>query len=383
MNVRAGVSWRRHTTLVIVALCMTTFCAVAPRSARAQRAPAAGHVEGGTRDVLRNAEAALSAGPFSVMQKHRVPPSGDRHDFMSLAPYWWPDPAKPGGLPYIRRDGEVNPESKVDVDDVRFGEMQSAVSALTDAYLATHDERYASRAALLLRTWFLDPATRMNPHLEYGQAVPGHNSGRAAGIIATRRLVNTVASARALAGSSAWTAADDEGLKQWCLSYVRWLRTSRIGRDERAAENNHGTWYDAQVIAMLLYAGRTGEARDVVESSTKARLASQIQPDGRQPEELARTRAWSYSVMNLTGWFTLARLAGEAGVDLWTYRTADGRSIRAAVDYLVPYADQSRKWPYPQITAFETGDFAALLCEAAARWRDPRYADLASRLAAR
>jgi hypothetical protein len=329
--------------------------------------------------LLREAEQALSEGPFSVMDKQRTAPGGDKHDFISLAPYWWPDPAKPGGLPYIRRDGEVNPESKRDTDDVPFGRMAGAVSTLAAAYRETKDERFASRAALLLRVWFLDPATRMNPNLDYGQGVPGRNNGRGAGIIATRRLVDVVDAARLLAASPAWTARDADGLRAWCSAYAAWLMSSRNGREEAAAGNNHGTWYDAQLAALLLYTGRAGEAKARFETA-KRRLASQIEPDGRQPRELARTRSWSYSVMNLHGWFTVARLAGEAGVDLWHYRTADGRSLRAAVDYLVPFAGGDARWPHQQITPIAWDEFAALLDQAARVWTDGGYGALAARL---
>jgi hypothetical protein len=322
----------------------------------------------------------MTLGPFSVTHKTRVPPSGDKHDFISLAPYWWPDPSTPNGLPYVRRDGEVNPGARRDVDDGPFGQMQGAVETLTRAYVATRDERFATRAALLLRVWFLDPATRMNPNLNFGQAVPGHNDGRGAGIIATRRLVGITESARALATSPAWTAADQAGLKAWCQAYATWLHESRNGRQEQAAKNNHGTWYDAQLVALLLYTGRAGEARTVIETSTKKRLASQIEPDGRQPEELARTRAWSYSVMNLHGWFTLARLAQEAGSELWHHRTADGRSLRGALDFLVPFSDGSERWPYPQISSFETTEFVSLLRQAAVVWKADRYSALADKL---
>lgn len=335
-----------------------------------------------TREQLvRAAEDAMTRGPFSVMQKSRVPPSGDKHDFLSIAPYWWPDPARPTGLPYLRRDGEVNPESKRDVDDVVFQEMHRAVATLAEAYQATGEERFAARAALLLRTWFLDPATRMKPNLDYGQGIPGVNEGRAEGIIATRSLVGIVDAARVLAASPAWTAADKEGLQGWSAAFAGWLRASRNGRDESAAKNNHGTWYDAQLVALLLYTGSRDEARAVIDTSAKRRLAAQIEPDGRQPEELQRTRAWSYSVMNLAGWFTLARLAREAGSDLWDYRTKDGRSLRAALDYLLPFAEGTAKWPYPQITPFDTGELVPLLRQAEAAWKSGRYAALAGRLA--
>ena len=330
--------------------------------------------------LVRSAEAAMTLGPFSVMQKTRVPPSGDKHDFISLAPYWWPDPSKPGGLPYVRRDGEVNPESKRDVDDALFDQMHTSVTALARAYQATREERFAARAALLLRVWFLDPATRMNPNLDYGQAVPGLNQGRGEGIIVTRRLAGMLAAVRSLDGSPSWAAADKAGLKAWCAAFTTWLRTSKNGRAEAAAKNNHGTWYDAQVVALLLYADRRDEARAMIETSTKKRLAAQIEPDGRQPQELQRTRAWSYSVMNLDGWFTLARLAEQVGIDLWHYRTRDGRSIQAALDYLVPFADRTKKWPHAQITQFETNSLVGLLRQAAVVWKADRYAVLVDRL---
>jgi len=329
--------------------------------------------------LLREAERALTDGPFSVMDKRRVPPSGDKHDFFTLAPYWWPDPAKPDGLPYVRRDGEVNPESKRDTDDVPFGQMTDAVKTLAAAFRDARDERFASRAALLLRVWFLDASTRMNPNLDYGQGVPGRNTGRGAGIIATRKLVNIVDAARVLAGSPSWTDGDRRGLHAWCAAYAAWLQTSRNGREEAAALNNHGTWYDAQLTALLLYTGRRADAKARFEQA-RLRLSSQIEPDGRQPRELERTRSWNYSVMNLDGWFTVARLAEEAGVDLWNFRTADGRSLRAALDYLVPFAGGGARWPHTQITPIEWDGFARLLERAATAWSADQYRTLADRL---
>jgi len=227
--------------------------------------------------------------------------------------------------------------------------------------------------------WFLDPSTRMNPNLDYGQGVPGRSTGRGAGIIATRKLVDIVDAARALEASPAWSDRDRQGLHAWCSAYAAWLQTSRNGREEAAASNNHGTWYEAQLTALLLYTGRRDEARLRFEQARK-RLSSQIEPDGRQPRELERTRSWNYSVMNLDGWFTLAGLAQEAGIDLWSFRSADGRSLRAALDYLVPFADGSAAWPHKQIASIEWDGLVPLLDQAAARWNADQYRVLADRL---
>jgi hypothetical protein len=369
----------RFATSLLLCLCLCpAFAASRPLPAGPFRGQAADPSQAGAA-LLRDAEAALAAGPFSVIDKQRVPPSGDRHDFLTLAPYWWPDPAKPGGLPYIRRDGEVNPESKRDTDDVPFGRMTEAVTTLAAAYRETRNERFASRAALLLRVWFLDAATRMNPNLDFGQGVPGRTTGRGAGIIATRKLVEIIDAARLLADSPSWTDRDRKGLHAWCAAYAQWLKTSKNGREEAEAANNHGTWYEAQLTALLLYTGRQDEAKARCERA-RQRLASQIDPDGRQPRELGRTRSWSYSVMNLDGWFTVARLAEGAGVDLWHYRTPDGRSLRAALDYLAPFAGGHATWPHQQITPIDWSEFAGLLDEAASVWKADQYRTLADRL---
>jgi hypothetical protein len=323
-----------------------------------------------------DAQKALESGPFSVMTKATLPPSGDKHDYMSQAPYFWPNPRTPDGLPYVRRDGERNPEIRKISDRDGLGGLISNVETLAFGFYFLGDEPYAARAALLLRTWFLDPATRMNPHLEYGQAIPGVNQGRGIGIIETSGLVRLVDAVGLLEGSKAWTAADQQGLVAWFEAYLRWLRGSRHGRDEAATTNNHGTHYDAQVASFALFTGQRSLAAAVLSESRQKRIAAQIQPDGRQPRELERTRAWSYSVMNLGGFFSLAALGERSGVDLWHYETPDGRSIRKALDWLLPFA-QGQAWPYPQITPWSPKDLAPLLREAAVQYRAPRYAALA------
>jgi len=330
----------------------------------------------------RDAQKALTAGPFSVVTKDVTPPSGDKHDYMSQAPYFWPDPKSANGLPYIRRDGERNPEiDKINNHRVK-DQMEAAVETLALAYHFKRDEAYAEKAAQLLRTFFLDPATRMNPNLQYAQGIPGINTGRGIGLIETRGLTRVVDAIGLLAGSKAWTTADQKGMEKWVGKFLQWMLESKNGRDEAAAKNNHGTYYDVQVVSFALFLGKKDLARSVLETSKQKRIAVQIEPDGRQPLELLRTKAWSYSVGNLDGLMQLARLGESLGIDLWTYETPDGRSIRKALDFLAPFAVGEKKWTYQQLGEWPPQMLFPLIRRASAHYKDEEFRSLLAKVPA-
>ncbi len=320
-----------------------------------------------------DARKALTAGPFSVTSKQMTPPSGDKRDYMSQAPYFWPDPKSPNGLPYIRRDGERNPEIDKITDHRVKDQMEAAVETLALAYYFNGVEEYAARATELLRVFFLNSDTRMNPNLEFAQGIPGINTGRGIGLIETRGLVRVIDAVGLLAGSKSWTKEDQRDLQKWFDDFLRWMLESKNGCDEAAAKNNHGTYYDVQVVSFALFLGKTDLAKRVLREARSKRIALQIEPDGSQPLELERTRAWSYSIGNLDGLMQLARLGENVGVDLWHYQTRDGRSIRNALRFLVPFARGEKKWPYQQLGQWQPAMLFPLLQRAAKRYADPLF----------
>ena len=334
-------------------------------------------------ELREDAEDALKLKSASVMDKPRTAVSGDKHDYFSYGPYWWPDPAKPDGLPYIRRDGQRNPASLENTDDAAFSLLGPAIETLGLAYWFTGDERYAKKAALLARVWFLDPATRMNPNFQYAQAIPGITDGRGIGIIEARRLINVNEGLALIAGSPAWTEADRAAFRTWLTAFYEWLTTSANGRDEQAAENNHGTWYDAQVAHLALVLGRTPDAKRILTEGLALRLARQIEPDGSQPHELSRTKSLNYSIYNLEGLFACARLAEHVGVDWWSFATSDGRSLRAALAFLAPYLDASKPWPRTDIHPGDRDQILPLLAQYLRHGNSPELLDIYSRHAAR
>ncbi len=321
----------------------------------------------------RDAQRSMQQQPLSVVTKEVTPPSGDKHDYMSQAPYFWPNPNKPDGLPYINRDGERNPEINKITDHLSLDQLEVAVRSLSLAYYFKDNEEYAGKATQLLRAWFLDPATRMNPNLEHAQFIPGVNTGRGIGLIETRGLPNVIDAVGLLAGSKSWTVADQKGLEAWFGQFLRWMQESRNGREENAAKNNHGTFYDVQAISFALFVRRIDVARQIAEAAKEKRIALEIEPDGRQPLELRRTKAWSYSNMNLDGMLQLARLAESVGIDLWAYQTKDGRGIRRALDFLYPYATEDDRWTYQQIGGFDAKVFFPLMRRAATHYPDQKF----------
>ncbi|HEV2693310.1 MAG TPA: alginate lyase family protein [Verrucomicrobiae bacterium] len=319
--------------------------------------------------LLAEADKRLKQKAVSVMDKNQVPPSGDKHDFISQAPYFWRDTNSPDGK-YIRKDGERNPESNNDSDSGRFQKTCADVHTLALAYYLSGDEKYAAKAAELVRVWFLDPATHMNPNLNYGQGIPGEVEGRPAGLISARGLVHLVDAIGLIAGSKAWTADDQKNMTAWFTDYLHWLTTSKVGRGELGAKNNHGTYCDTQAASIALFLGKTDVASNIVAEAKEKRVTRQITPDGREPMELARTTSFGYSTFNLRALMDLASIGRAAGVDLWHFQTADGRSILKATEFMAPYVDPGHKWPYQQIHPANQNDLAELLFRAAAEFPD-------------
>ncbi len=314
---------------------------------------------------------AMVVGRLTVTDKKLPSPSADPRDYVSRAPYWWPDPDKPDGLPPIRKDGEVHPDAQK--GDVRtFEKLADAVGTLALGYALTGEEERAAKAAGLLRTFFLDPATAMRPHLRYGQLVPGQVEGSGFGLIDLRRLPEVCDAASLLVGSQAWSAQDLDGLRAWMDAYLDWLLASPQGRQAREAANNHGTWYDVQAAGLALFCGRDDVARATL-ARFPARLAAQVRPDGEQPLELARTRSLSYSLSNLEGLFRLMELGDRLGLDLWALTPAEAGTPRKALEYLLPYLGDRAPWPGRQITPVGHSQGIALMLRLAAVHYSPAY----------
>ena len=318
----------------------------------------------------------LEAKTYSVMDKKQVPPSGDKHDYMSTGPYWWPDPSKPDGLPYIRKDGQRNPTYYDITDSQEIDKVEDGTLTLALAYYFTKENKYASFAAKLLKTWFLDSATRQKPHLNFGQGIPGLNTGRGTGIIETRDLFRVCDAALLIQNTIDWNSKDHEELKKWFSEYLTWMIESPIGKDEADSNNNHGTFFSEQVIAFALFSNRLDVAVNEIEVF-KNRMESQLKSDGSQPHELERTKSWNYVNMNLYGYFLIAKLAENCNVSLWNQQISEGKNMKNALDWIIPYLKNEKKWEYEQIQKIGYEETIKILKLAAKKYSNPEYDNLA------
>ena len=300
--------------------------------------------------LIQKADSLLSIKPFSVVHKTGVPPSKNKHDYMSIGPYWWPNSNTENGLPYIRKDGEINPESRNDFTDyVEKNNFLSALKTLTKAYKISNKKKYVTKNIELIQAWFLDEKTKMNPNVNYGQYVPGKSEGRCFGIIEFGGITAVLQFLELAKDKKNLDKKTEQGMFQWFTEYSYWLKNSKLGKEEATRKNNHGTHYDVQLLNILLYLNKIDEVKKYLSTITKARFFSQIEPDGSQPLELARTKSFSYSVMNLHGFLELAELGQKVGVNLWNISSEDGRSIKKAYQYMLPYLTNYKKWEYQQI----------------------------------
>ena len=333
-------------------------------------------------EMLRTAaEDHLTRDLPSVLDKSTVAPSGDPHDYWHPAPYWWPNPSTPDGLPYIQRDGVRIPGTELGgpgserYDRTALQHVLDGVFILGLAGYLLDESAYHRHAARMLEVWFLDPATRMNPHLRYAQVRRGHDGdeGQATGVIEFSDIHHVLDAVRLLERSGRFTRGDELGL--WFTDYRQWLHTSPQGRKERAAPNNHGTWYDVQDLAISAYLGDLPHVLEVVRRSEE-RLHEQFDRQGSQPEEATRTTSLHYHTYNLQGFLVLCHMAERVGVDLWQARVGDRRPIEGALRLLLRH--RRKPWPLPQTQPFDHDRLLVLAHHARAG-----YPELVSDLPAR
>ncbi|HZP06909.1 MAG TPA: alginate lyase family protein [Terracidiphilus sp.] len=326
--------------------------------------------------ILHAADAYLPQPPITITASSSPRSKGDKHDYFSEGDYWWPDPKNPNGA-YIRRDGYSNPANFNDHREALI-RLSLHVPALTAAWLVTRDKRYAQHAALHLRAWFLDPATKMNPSLDYAQAIWGVTPGRGTGVIDTLHLVEVSRAARHLEKAQVLTAAEFAGVRDWFAQYLDWMQTSKNGKEEEAAKNNHGTCWVAQAAAFAALTHNEDAMALCRERFKNDLMPNQLAANGSFPMELARTKPYSYSLFDLDVLAIVCEIAsapGDSPDDLWQFKLANGNTYEKAVEFMFPFIQDKSKWPYAHDVEYfdDLPNRQPSLLFAGLAYREPKY----------
>lgn len=302
--------------------------------------------------ILSKAEWAMTEPPVHVTDMYAERSEGGIHDYYSNGDYWWPNPDTEDGLPYIQRDGETNP-GNFNGHRMMLRHMRTSTAYLAAAHRLTGRERFAVKGIQMLREFFLDEETRMNPHLNYAQAIPGICCGRGIGIIDTLHLADVVFAVEEFRKSGQMEDDIYKELKQWFASYLEWMFTSKNGIEEMNTDNNHSVCFFVQAAAFALFTENL-ELVELCRERYKQVLLRQMAEDGSFPRETGRTKPYNYSIFVLDNMVTLCQLLSCEDDDLWEYERPDGQAIRRGISFLLPYLLDKGTWPYaPDIMHFD------------------------------
>ncbi|WP_282055850.1 alginate lyase family protein [Maribacter luteus] len=302
-------------------------------------------------EVLEEGNKALEYEVDPVTNKTQIPPSNDLHDYLSYAPYRWPDPSKKDGLPWIARDGIINPVSRGDDTDFnRKNAFFDAIEKLAWAFYFSEEKKYAKKAIELMKIWYLNPETRVNPNINFGQGVPGIANGRKAGVHEWCDQSNVITALQIFEYQGVLPFEVKNGMVLWFEEYLDWLTTNPMAIEAGLTRQNHANHYNYQVVGLMMYLGKKDKAKAVIEDAKESRIKDQIMPDGSQPREMGRTKSVHYASLNLWSMVELTLMGRKLGVDLWAYESKDGRSLKKAFTFLKPFTIGAQKWSKKQIT---------------------------------
>jgi hypothetical protein len=294
--------------------------------------------------VLRAAETYLHELPRTIVSATAARSAGGPHDYFSEADYFWPNPENPSG-PYINRDGQSNP-GNFNTHRLLLIRLSIQMPALAAAWMLTRRRDFAEHAVAHLRAWFIEPATRMNPNLQYAQAVHGVATGRSWGIIDTLHLVEVARAAIVLCEGGVLTGADWQGVTHWFAEYLDWMQNSEPGRKERDAKNNHGSCWLLQAAEFALLAGKDDLLPEFRDRFKSILIPTQLAANGSFPLELARTKPYGYSLFNLDALGMVAQVLSTGSDNLWEFALPDGRGLAVCFRFMMPFIKNKRSWPY-------------------------------------
>lgn len=312
------------------------------------------------RDTIEtNARDAMAHGPWSVLDKTINPPSGDKHDYLSAAKWFWPNDADGSKTcdfepkePFSALYGNNHEK----FDNSAFTSMLRNTTALAFGYYfgSKTDPQtieFADKAASNIKVWFLNHRTRMNPHMRYAGMKCPQLFGRV-GFSETEsvteegfELITFLDGVKLLRESGSMTQSDFYALQTWVKHFQEFLKVSQAGMEECKMSNHRGVMFDAIFAACSMFCGETINMA-VLAQQARLRMPVHFAEDGSLPHELDNGACEHNRLLSLQAWTTLARQTALFGVDLWAPdRRWGGRSpLCTAAGANVPFF--AKNWEF-------------------------------------
>ncbi|NOK59339.1 MAG: hypothetical protein GFH27_549283n201 [Chloroflexi bacterium AL-W] len=283
--------------------------------------------------LKKDADDALNNGPYSVTTNGG--PNGG-HNYRTEQPYCgW---KRVDGKDPDCRDGKINPQA--DRQDYQYAiDVSAKVRDLGLAYALTDDERYAERAAYLIRVWAIDSNTRMEPRYTDGQS----------NIELSITMPGLFYGADLISTSSSWSDGEQQAFEQWVRDFMSSARSW-------TGSNNFEWWRLVTISAGGAFLDDAEILNYAFDRYEKV-LPEHIGEDGQMIKELGRTKSLMYSLYSLNAMTQIAEIARHNGRNLYDY-TSDGNSLKQALDFHSPYAIDQSSWGRQQIAPIEEKDVA-------------------------
>ena len=214
-----------------------------------------------------------------------------------------------------------------------FRSLVQNCTMLTLASYFSDDNSYADHAVSIIKEWFLDQNTKVNPSKVFTEAT--HR------LLKTTYVYTLFDSLRLLRKKGRFSEDEWHGLQRWFTQVMEAMdQSARAWRLGYTSKDHIGLYYDIQYSSIAAFINNSTQMYKTIQDSI-ARLYEHVAPDGTLHNEITKKSCESNQIFALAGWQTMDRMASKLGIDLWNQAIDDSdkysrlcRTMVTTISYL-------------------------------------------------
>ncbi len=325
--------------------------------------------------LIDSADLALKEEPFSVTKRLNLPNGADPNDYLSFGSHWWPDPSVTTGLPYVRIEPGVNPDATI--NSTNLSQMGKRIKELSLAWFFSREKQYADKAGELLRSWFLDSLTRMNPNLDHAGAVPGRIQGRGSAVSEGLPLVTMLDGLVIAETSGGLRGSEEKQIREWYQSYFQWLLESPLAIEAGTLTGRHALGRELQLLGIAHFLKNDEFVQIRISTVTLPLIRKMVGEDGRISADLRGNGSFAERVECLEYLFRIWEIGRRTEYDIEGFSQFYGELLRKVLDQMIAEFQQSRSAEFvsPENDPAEE-KLGSLIRFAAWQFKEPSYGKL-------